>query len=72
MEFVSLWKCKNHRSSIQVINQILELVIYVKGEENRVAHRLAKIASPSSPDCAWNNQVPESILACIEHDVMLV
>ncbi len=77
MEFTSLWKMKNQRAGIMpIINQIHELsegcsyfvICHIKREANVVAHKLARFASRTIPECAWSSQVPDSIRQCIEQD----
>lgn len=68
IEFVTLWKTRNDRSSIlPILHQIEELcrmcisfeVIHVKREANMAAHVTAKNASPLSAVNTWLYQVPE-------------
>ena len=80
MEFTLLWWMKHQRSRIltKLIKQIQELterynyldVRHVKREANEAAHghKLAKLASCTNPECAWDSQVPECIRRCNEKD----
>lgn len=61
---------------LTIIKQIEELtercnyfdVRHVKREANEAAHKLAKLASCTNPECAWDSQVSECIRRCNEKD----
>ena len=75
---VSFWRSrKHHRASIlSIINEIQELVegcsgfdiYHVKREANIAAHKVAKFATESNPECSWIHQLPNSLLLCTRQD----